>query len=192
MMNEFNDFDGHLTEDELFEKWEGLIKKCLNDRCKGLYSWTPDSEDIYQECAITLLKCIRTYDPNADCTFMHYAIFSINRTISRWFILNKYHTAEHVLKPLSLDVVLEDEKGRDYTNSFLETVGCADETLYLDDWLNSLTDRERTMVELRMAGYTYKEIGEKLGCSKQCVQQALSTDRSGAVRKKYDLYVTKI
>lgn len=189
-MNE--DWREGLTEEELFEKWEGIIHKCLHERCPSIHSWDPDGEDLYQECSIALLRCIRSYDPSTGFKFATLAYCAINRSISNWFLTNKYRTAEHHLKPLSIDLLMENKDGREYGGASFEDKSAAIDILYLDDWLNSLTEKQRTIVEMRMAGYTFSEIGERLGCSKQCVQSALTSERDGAVRKKYDLYVTKI
>lgn len=185
-----DDWKGNLTDEELFDQWSGLIIHVLRKRFPSFRNSEDTIEDLMQEGSIGLWNAIRTYKPETNVSFKAYACICISREMYKWWhgVYSKMD-ASNPLIIMSLDNESEDDNGKPFIP---DSFGYKDEKLYLDDWLNSLTDKQRNIVELRMAGYSYSEIGELLGCSRQCVQQALTTERNGAVRKKYNMYVTKL
>jgi len=51
------------------------------------------------------------------------------------------------------------------------------EMMNIEEMLSELTPRQREIAELRLEGYSYKEIGEKLGISPRTVQEHIQSIR---------------
>ena len=73
---------------------------------------------------------------------------------------------------LSDDEILSREKEKRYSsrNSLVEETE-AKETI--KEWYSSLTEKEKTAIDLKSAGYTETEIADKMGISRQRVSQLL-------------------
>ena len=83
-----------LTDEELFEKWQGLVLHVIHSRDFGIRksSWDHYLEDLQQEGAIGLWKAIRTYNSSIKCGWKHYACICIERQIRNWSVtyINKF------------------------------------------------------------------------------------------------------
>lgn len=129
------------------------------------------NEDIFQEGCIGLIKAADSYNDDKG-TFPVYAYTCILNTIRAYFRRNRKHEGL-----LSLDFMVENDD--DESVSFIDSI--PDEyfennftKVERDMFIDTLSDKERTIVNLRKIGMTYQEIGNEIGVPKQSVDKVLS------------------
>ena len=180
-----------LTDEELFEKWQGLVLHVIHSRDFGIRksSWDHYLEDLQQEGAIGLWKAIRTYNSSIKCGWKHYACICIERQIRNWSVtyINKFDS-QNPDKAISYD---DKQPGvtnyNSSENSDMLSVAnlCkADEHLYLDDFINSLTPRQKVIVEMSIRGCSRSEIMDATFVSHNMIFL-----EKQEIRKKFKKYV---
>lgn len=184
-MNE--DWREGLTDEELFEKWDGLIKKKMRETCPNVRSWDENQKDLYQEGCLALWRSIQQYNPEGGAKFSTYASINIERALKRWWRLYFYKTDSIKLDAISYDVVYEAQSNSNHQNediAFSDYELKAPEQIYLKDFLDSLTDRQKTIFKMAATGACRDEIMDATGVS----HQTIATDKQD-MRKKFDEYV---
>ncbi len=88
-----------------------------------------------------------------------------NSNVRKDFIRKWYHTRSKRVKTTSLESYLEDENNSfhdliDSSSDFEEAVIAKD---YCDRFIKTLTERDMEILKMRMEGFTYKKIAERLG-----------------------------
>lgn len=151
------------SEDLIFLENEKLIFSFLNK----YYPTFIYDEDVYQEASIGLLKAIRTFDPEKDFTFGTYAyqsMFNACRSFFRTFFKkeNKFYN-----EATSLEAFTSKEENR----TLHDIVGYSDEILCIDDFMDSLNEKQKKIVSMRFQGYNNEEIADAIGISKQRISQ---------------------
>lgn len=170
-----------LTEDEIVEKYKGLVYKLANKAYAtkrdildtGLMSF----DDVLQIAYIGLYDAIKTYDESKGFTFMTYAWRCINNRISKDAFRLKVVNSYIKLGSFSLDATIND----DGETSLLELTGEEDESI--EDMelreiqvrlFNRLSAEDRNMLIMRnVEGRALQEIGDKYGLSKERVRQKI-------------------
>lgn len=186
-----DDWREGLTDEELFEKWQGLIVHVIDTRDFGVpkRSWEHYSDDIYQEGCIGLWNAIKTYNSSVKCGWKHYACICIERKIRNW--IKTYLFKFDGLNPDK--AISYDDKQPGVTNynssenSDILSVAnlCkADEHLYLDDFIKSLTPRQKVIVEMSLRGCSRSEIMDATFVSHNMIFL-----EKQEIRKKFKKYV---
>lgn len=140
--------DGQLSEEHLIDKHFGLVVTQVR-RFKP--SRVCDKDDFTQVAQIGLLKAIRTFDATKGA-FGPYAARVIRNSLCN-----------------------EIRKFRDKTEILMngEEVLDAERSPAMWESLPTLSSRDIEIVELKRQGFTNKEIGEKLGSTKETIRRAL-------------------
>lgn len=121
-------------------------------------------EDIIQCGMVGLVKAAQTWDESKS-KFSSYSSFCILNEIRQEFIRrSKYSTdtslEKNVCEHLTLgEVLVGDEDVSEFN---------------LDALYSKLTDKEKEVFDLKLAGYKQKEIAEKIGCTQQGVSYCMS------------------
>lgn len=124
-------------------------------------------EDIVQVGMLGLCKAANSWNESKG-TFSTFAIPSIYNTICKEFRSRNRHKPTYSLEynysesdddPLTLGDMLVGDSDVDWVD--------------IEELCSPLSERERTIVEMKRTGLTQPEIAKKLGVSQQCVSSYL-------------------
>ena len=138
----------------LYEKYFSAVYKFF---CKKTNQ--DDAEDLAQQ---TFLKLI-TY---MSCIDKIRSPKSLVFTVAKSVLSDYYRNKKTIEIAISFDELCDYTDNYDFTDEIEST-----------DFLNKLTKREHQIVDLKVQGYTSKEIGEKLGVSGSTVRTYLENIR---------------
>ncbi|MBO5334164.1 MAG: sigma-70 family RNA polymerase sigma factor [Clostridia bacterium] len=138
----------------LYEKYFSAVYKYF---CKKTNQ--DDAEDLAQQ---TFLKLI-TY---ISCIDKIHSPKSLVFTVAKSVLSDYYRNKKTIEIAISFDELCDYTDNYDFTDEIEST-----------DFLNKLTKREHQIVDLKVQGYTSKEIGEKLGVSGSTVRTYLENIR---------------
>ena len=138
----------------LYEKYFSAVYKYF---CKNTNQ--DDAEDLAQQ---TFLKLI-TY---ISCIDKIRSPKSLVFTVAKSVLSDYYRNKKTIEIAISFDELCDYTDNYDFTDEIEST-----------DFLNKLTKREQQIVDLKVQGYTSKEIGEKLGVSGSTVRTYLENIR---------------
>jgi RNA polymerase sporulation-specific sigma factor len=143
-----------------------------------------DSEDLVQEGLVGLYKAVRDYRTDRESSFRNFAELCITRQIitavktasrNKHAPLNRYvsfsNTPAGGAEPEpTLDEILPGPTAHDPINQAISS----EELRALIACLSSvLSELESRVLGLYLDGYSYQDIGEKLGCEAKTVDNAL-------------------
>lgn len=172
--------DNEEATEILFEKYKPLIVG-LAKKTYGLFQNNGfDLNDLIQEAMIGFSTAINTFDENKDATFFTYAktcierrLYSLLKSASRFkhSPLNESYSVEDLANDnKSIENLLEDN------NSNPENRLIDDENTkeLVKNIQRKLTNLESTVFELKISGFTYKEIAEILDKDSKSIDNAIS------------------
>lgn len=137
------------NESEIIEEYSPLVVyQALKFRPNKLTNF----DDYMQAGYIGLLRAIRKFDPSRNTKFSTFSMICIRRQI-----LKEYNKLR--LQPSSF----EDQADDNIRDPFWEVE---------PDYLN---DIEKKILSLRLKGYTYEQMGERLGFTKSWASELLSS-----------------
>jgi RNA polymerase sporulation-specific sigma factor len=143
-----------------------------------------DSEDLVQEGLVGLYKAVRDYRTDRESSFRNFAELCITRQIitavktasrNKHAPLNRYvsfsNTPAGAAEPEpTLDEILPGPTAHDPINQAISS----EELRALIACLSTvLSELESRVLGLYLDGYSYQDIGEKLGCEAKTVDNAL-------------------
>lgn len=133
----------------------GIIKDCY----KKCFDYI-DFDDLYQDAFLVFLKCIDMYDEENGCFY-----FFVRKSIERC-IFNFLKKRERMKRVSSLDSMFYDN-GRESIVDYIceDSLGYEFNPLY-DKLVSKLGTVNKRIVDYKMQGYTYMEIGEMLHISR--------------------------
>ncbi len=129
-------------------------------------------EDIYQVGMIGLWKAVKTFNESKGRKFSTYATRCIRNEIHNEIIIKRYMNDtpmdldEHSRVKLTIAKDIDDVKVKKYERSTKFDSDVVHKLLFKKH-INKLSDKELTIVDMKMKGYTQDEIAEKFGCSRQ-------------------------
>ncbi|MNJ45670.1 RNA polymerase sigma factor SigA [compost metagenome] len=144
-----------------------------------------DYEDIVSEGMLGLLHAYRRFDPTKTAAkrFSTYAVTCIRGYILR-YIDTKYrmiripvHLSKQIEPPrvLTLDKNMGTDNAEHQPVSFKDILSSEDDhsTIFVDEFMDGLTDRQKNIVEYLIAGHTVADIARKFGVKRQGVWVSL-------------------
>jgi RNA polymerase sigma factor (sigma-70 family) len=134
-----------MTRDEVILSMENYIHSFLKDR---IYRNHPDYDDLVQDCWIGIILAVDRLD-TSKAKLTTYAMFHLRDRYKRW----AYHKAKHS----AIDDKVPLEEDLEWCKSPSETKA-ASLIMDFERKLEKLTDNERSVLNLTVAGYTYTEI----------------------------------
>lgn len=142
-----------MLEDDAISKNLGLIIKLAR-------SFKPSNatelEEYIQLGRIGFLKAFRKYDPDRG------ALSTMAWHYIRWEII------QHLNKQRKHKVKKDIEEPSDTTDEKITSMDCENLWEFLPSNLN---DKEKNIVELKLQGHTYKEIGQKLNYTQHWISK---------------------
>jgi RNA polymerase sigma factor (sigma-70 family) len=170
-----------MSEAEILKANDALVRHVLRG-----YRHRPDYQDILQEGRVALLHAFRTHDATRG------ALSTWAFLLIRWHALRYLKGQREADGVLSLDVQLAE----DAAESLIDFV--VDDTVHVeDDALDRIeleallapirSERQRTVIQLRLEGLSFREIGRRMGISRQYAfaihEAALATIREARRRR---------
>lgn len=156
----------------LLTKYKPLVLSKANN----LFIIGGDKEDLIQEGMIGLSEAITNFDPGRDTSFATFGSLCITRQMLT--AINSAQSKKHM--PLSdyTSIYEEDfqkEGGLNPEDAFLdkERVSSIEKRLY-----EELSDMEKQVIDLKLAGMEYQEIAAILGKSPKSIDNTLSRIKS--------------
>lgn len=174
-----NNEDAH---DAFFEKYDNIIRMKCTKYKTFIESKGFEFNDLFQEGRLGLTQALNDYNEQKNVSFYTFANLCIDRQISTFLkhvtrdknkILNDSISLDTnvngIGKPL-IELIL-DENNIDPEQSFIELE--EQEELYkkIEDILSST---EKDVFDLRLQGFTYKEIAQLLNVTQKAVDGAMS------------------
>ena len=170
------------ARDVFFEKYDNLIKMKCSKYKTFIESKGFEFNDLFQEGRLGLTQALNDYNDQKNVKFYTFANLCIERQIASFLkhvardknkILNDSisldSTINSIGKPL-VDLILDD-KNIDPEKSFIELE--EQDELY-NKIEEKLTSSEQDVFNLRIQGFTYKEIAQLLNITEKAVDGAIS------------------
>ena len=153
----------------------GLVYKVINEQYYDKrYEFT--KEDMVQVGLLALYRAIQTFDENKNIKFSTFAMTVIKNDLLKFAtrdyekycgVINDTETSLNSTVSNDDDMSMEDRLGVEEDFSELEG----------SELLSYIRERKSEkvvkMVMMLSEGYTYEEVGKKLGCSKQYVNSTM-------------------
>lgn len=144
-----------------------------------------EKEDLIQEGLLALWKATESYNPTFGVPEIVYFTISTYREMLH-YIQREY---KHITT-FSIEDLQKSTADEWYTFDVSDRLECSSLTratdtsyIYLDDFYDSLTDKERKWAYLRACGYKGNELAELLKCSRQ-----RCSELGKCVRTKYERF----
>ncbi|HHX53184.1 MAG TPA: sigma-70 family RNA polymerase sigma factor [Erysipelothrix sp.] len=170
----------------LEDEFRNLIYSAIHQVCFNFKKVCFTIEDLYQEGLLAMMNALEGYRVNSEATFSSYlfrCVLSSSRLVMRkhrslsFGLLDRSYSLSF---PLSIDesITLIDVIAEEKVWYQPEQMAYFEE-LYDDVMLiiNSLTNQERQIFELRNSGYSYQRIADVLGLSTKKVDNVLQKMR---------------
>lgn len=173
------------AEKILFGKYRNLIMKLAPKYLPSIQYRGGDFDDLVQEGYIGLYSAIKNYHPENNTLFYTFASVCIERQMATYCKRLSTNKQEILNYSYSLDIIPEDAR-----DSFIETIPgdkddeplqcvmMADYVEAIVDFKNKLSNDMACVFELRMNGFTYREISTLLDLPKSRIDSALCQIRT--------------
>ena len=146
----------------IYQKYKPIIIKKSKNAIFSATHHGIEISDIMQEGYIGLEEAIRNFSQNQDASFYTFALLCIDREILNY--LRKTTTGKN--KILNDAVILDDTVTKGLKDSIdIETslFWKDDENHLIEDTRKILTPFELKVFDMKIEGYTFEEISDKLG-----------------------------
>ena len=174
------------AKDIFFQKYDNIIKMKASKYTSYVTSKGFDFNDLFQEGRLGLTQAINDYKEQKNVQFHTFANLCIDRQIASFLrhIAREKHkalnnsvsldtTTNSVGRPLT--ELLLDDKNIDPEISFIEMEEQEELFSKID---KVLTNTERDVFNLRVQGFTYKEISQLLNITEKSVDGSMSRIKS--------------
>lgn len=176
------------ANDILFEKYRPLIEISAKRFIKYAYNSGLDLNDFIQEGMIGLSAAIKSFDETRDITFYTYAKNCIEHKMIT--LITKNMCEKHKVLNNSVPIEINDDEGFHIIyEGILEDMSYNPEELILkkenekrliEKVKTNLTDLESQVFDLKLSGFTYKEISEILDRNTKSIDNAIQRIKSKA------------
>lgn len=142
----------------LLEKYTPIIFKLSNEYYKKYNGCIYEMDDFYQEALVSFYKALYTYDNTKNVLFYTYVIICIKRALSSFgrLVLNSKNKDDNV-DITELEYCIEDVLENPITReSYKELENIIKDVIF------SLSLEAGAIIELKINGFTYKEISKLL------------------------------
>ena len=153
----------------------GLVYKVINEQYYDKrYEFT--KEDMVQVGLLALYRAIQTFDENKNIKFSTFAMTVIKNDLLK-FATRDYEKYSGVIN--DTETSLNSTVSNDDDMSIEDRLGIEEDFSELEgsELLSYIRERKSEkvvkMVMMLSEGYTYEEVGKKLGCSKQYVNSTM-------------------
>ena len=172
--------DNEEATELLFKKYKPLIVGIAKKMYRTIQNSGFDLNDLIQEGMIGFSTAINTFDEHKDTTFFTYAktcierrLISLIKSASRYKhqLLNESYSVEDLAKDSqSIENLLEDNS----SNPENKLIDSENTNELVKNIQKQLTPLESAVFELKISGFTYREIADILDKESKSIDNAIS------------------
>lgn len=153
-----------LITDYMHRKGDSTIRILISKALKRKPS-TDVMDELVSEAHLALVKAAKTYDPQKASFDTHVRVV-VTSWIKSW-VRNELRDCRKIYySTQSLDSL--DDNGVSYLDKVASDFNIDDSIPdKVSEYLNTLSDDEKAILKLKVAGYSWTEAGEYMGCSKK-------------------------
>lgn len=175
------------AEKILFEKYSYVAGAVAKQFVSIAKNYGLDYNDLYQEGLVGLMNAIKTYKNEKNVTFYTYACKCIEYKIKD--TIRKSNRKKHstLNSALSLDAYNDEEEtalynliSSDDEDPSVKLIGLEEEKIIVDNLKEVLSSTEKSILNLKINGYTNSEIETILKKDKKYIENALTR-----IKQKY-------
>ena len=166
--------------DRIVRRYRGFVRL----KASSYFLLGGESDDLIQEGLVGLYKAIRDFRTDRESSFRNFAELCITRQIitavktstrNKHTPLNQYVSFSSTPASASdgeptLDEVIPGPEARD---PVIQAISSEELRSLVDCLSAALSDLESRVLSLYLDGYSYEQIGERLGCDTKTVDNAL-------------------
>jgi DNA-directed RNA polymerase specialized sigma24 family protein len=139
--------------DILFAEHSHLINRAIQINRPLLTALRLEDEDVAQHLAITMLAAIRKFDSERSASLAAYISCSLQYEILNIKRRHRPHGITGVPKNRRIDFMyLDNEPDDDHKPHMFDDISALD----VSEWLESLSDLETEIIEMRVQGHSIK------------------------------------
>lgn len=193
---EYNDYElVYMVKEEneyyteiLFKKYQSIILKLSNKYYRQYKNYGYDYEDFYQEALVSFYKAINNYDNNRNVLLYTFIIVCINRGLLSFIrgITNKCVDLNSIYVDINENEFCIADPERD-TNTMIDYNELGE---IVKKVIFSLPMESGAILELKLNGFTYREIGTLLDIPTSSVEFK-SRNARNILRKTVKAYYCK-
>lgn len=172
--------------EELYVQYQQLVPATLYKRYPNpnriAYVHGLELDDLLQFGRMGLFAATQTFDPSKGCKFQTYAInnikYSIDYKIREYSLFNQNKRSYEVVNNVYIESITADNDSLE--DDMFEFLNCkvndyeeADSRLVLEALSKVLSSKTMEIIKMRLEHYTYEEIGNHIGLSRQRVKQII-------------------
>lgn len=163
--------DNETAQYSLIEKYNLLVWKSVNNVYNGYVPQGIERDDLYQEGSIALFGAFNSFDVDRCVPFFAFAKLCIERSMIGY--MRKFSTlsSKQFYNSLSLDAFISDDVNLYFSDVLADNQEVSLLTKY-DEQVGHLylyspiiTDFEKNVLILQIAGFSYSESANHLKCS---------------------------
>lgn len=193
---EFNDYEliymaKEKNEDALkylYEKYKPLLEKKARECSKIIGNKGIEYNDVLQECMIAFQEAIDVFDQDGKALFYTFVNLCVDRQLKS--LITKTNRMKNKLfnESISLDNVYDNEESivefikENNTNPEEVLIDLDDESKLYDKIMDGLRDNEKEIFKLKVQGFNYIEIAEKLNKDAKSISNILYRIRNKVKR----------
>lgn len=187
MVKLYQDTKDEIFYNQLYKMNYGLIKS-ITSKMKELDSAKFTYDDYEQVARIALLKAINNYNITSSAKFSTFATMVIKQQLYHYTKSTKSaknDISNYEIIPLQSPFKKDGDLTVSEIISYDDDYYQADESNlikletmnYIKLFRTTLTDKQNNILDMYSNGMTYKQIGEKLGCTRQNVEHIVKKVR---------------
>jgi len=175
----------------LIESFEPLIKNVINSKCSGIIGI--DYEDALQEGRVGFLNAIKNFNENLNISFTTFAKRVVENSILSYIrnITSKTNSLNVFGVPLNNQGEIE-EIGEEKIVPIASPAPSPEEEFIsseniekqLLEFKESLSEFEKTILDLKLEGYSYGEIASQLSKTKKSIDNAMNRIKTKITTKR--------
>lgn len=145
----------------LFEKYVPIILSITNRYYKQYNGLGYDYEDFYQEALAAFYKAISNYDESKETLFYSFVVLCINRSLMS-FCRKLAHERKNYFNVINIDIDDLDYEIKDVKNDINNILSFNEIEKVIKEVLFTISIEISSILELKLNGFTYKEISKLL------------------------------
>jgi len=171
-----NNITKKINSEELIAEYHKMIKRIVYDYCNRYRRIIDYSDDIIQDSYILLLELPGKFDPSYNVKFSTYAYSCIERQVKsrvRWYLRQTRDQSSSDFQ----DCLRTYKGNKLYQRNCEEVCNYNDLIKLIKETLETMPSVDKKVMEMRVAGYSYNEISEKLNLNYKQVDYKLCKTR---------------
>ena len=175
----------------LIKSFEPLIKNIINSKCSSVLG--VDFDDALQEGRVGFLNAIKNFNENLNISFTTFAKRVVENAILSYIrnITSKTNSLNVFGVPLNNQGEIESETEEKILTLQSPTLSPEEEFISSEnierellEFKEKLSEFEKTILDLKIEGYSYDEIANELSKTKKSIDNAMNRIKSKITTKR--------